>query len=198
MNDFFVIINMVILMYNANLIKEDLKKTMSEKRFQHSLLVAQEAKKLAKKYNYDEQEAYLAGLVHDVAKEFNETQIKQYKDKYAIKNENTKTIHADIGSIVAKERYNFTNEMCQAIKKHTTGASKMTLLDKIILIADKIGRPNLTEEGLKLKKLAYENLDLALLKYLENLKDKLQKNNLDIDKSTLHLINTLKKENKLN
>ena len=198
MNDFFVIINMVILMYNANLIKEDLKKTMSEKRFQHSLLVAQEAKKLAKKYNYDEQEAYLAGLVHDVAKEFNETQIKQYKDKYAIKNENTKTIHADIGSIVAKERYNFTNEMCQAIKKHTTGASEMTLLDKIILIADKIGRPNLTEEGLKLKKLAYENLDLALLKYLENLKDKLQKNNLDIDKSTLHLINTLKKENKLN
>ncbi len=198
MNDFFVIINMVILMYNANLIKEDLKKTMSEKRFQHSLLVAQEAKKLAKKYNYDEQEAYLAGLVHDVAKEFNETQIKQYKDKYAIKNENTKTIHADIGSIVAKERYNFTNEMCQAIKKHTTGASEMTLLDKIILIADKIGRSNLTEEGLKLKKLAYENLDLALLKYLENLKDKLQKNNLDIDKSTLHLINTLKKENKLN
>ena len=88
--------------------------------------------------------------------------------------------------------------MCQAIKKHTTGASEMTLLDKIILIADKIGRPNLTEEGLKLKKLAYENLDLALLKYLENLKDKLQKNNLDIDKSTLHLINTLKKENKLN
>ena len=198
MNDFFVIINMVILMYNANLIKEDLKKTMSEKRYQHSLLVAQEAKKLAKKYNYDEQEAYLAGLVHDVAKEFNETQIKQYKDKYAIKNENTKTIHADIGSIVAKERYNFTNEMCQAIKKHTTGASEMTLLDKIILIADKIGRSNLTEEGLKLKKLAYENLDLALLKYLENLKDKLQKNNLDIDKSTLHLINTLKKENKLN
>ena len=76
---------MVILMYNANLIKEDLKKTMSEKRFQHSLLVAQEAKKLAKKYNYDEQEAYLAGLVHDVAKEFNETQIKQYKDNMLLK-----------------------------------------------------------------------------------------------------------------
>lgn len=181
-------------MYDLEKIKDDLKNTLSEKRFNHCLLVALEAKKLAHKYNYNEDIAYATGLVHDCAKELSDDEVIFYKEKYNIENNNPKTIHADIGAIIAKEKYNFTDEMCQAIKKHTKGGENMTLLDKIILIADKIGRVNLSEKGLELKKQAYINLDSALLKYLQNLKIKLENENTPIDKVTLQLIENLEKK----
>ena len=44
-------------------IEEDVKKTLSEYRYKHSLMVANEAKNLAKHYNYDEEKAYLTGML---------------------------------------------------------------------------------------------------------------------------------------
>ena len=184
-------------MFDFKLIEQDLKKQMSKSRFEHSLLVAKEAAFLAKKYGYDENIAYVTGLVHDVAKEFSDDENKEYIKKYSILNKNPKTIHADIGAFVAKEKYNFTDEMAQAIARHTTGGLNMSLLDKIILIADKIGRANLNRDGLEIKNLAYKNLDLALLKYLENLSIKLKSEGKMPDFTTLQLIDSLKKENKL-
>lgn len=188
---------MVIFMFDTNKIKDDLKENMSKKRYEHSLLVADAAKKLALKYGVDQNIAYVTGLVHDIAKEFSDEENRKYIEKYNIKNDNPKTIHADIGAFVAKEKYHFTDDMAQAIARHTIGGENMSLLDKIILIADKIGRADLNEQGKKLEKLAYEDLDLALLRYLENLISKLETKGKKPDKVTLQLINELK-ENKLN
>ncbi len=181
-------------MFNKKLIMNDLKNNLSPKRYKHSLLVGKYAKKLAKKYNIDEETAYLTGITHDIAKEFSEEKTNYYKEKYNIKNDNYKTIHADIGSFYVKEKYNFTEDMAEAIRYHTRGGLNMSMLDKIILVSDKIGRKNLTEEGKKLKKLAFENIDLALLKYLESLKEKLESNGKIPDKVTLLLIDNLKKQ----
>ena len=63
-------------------IKNDLKNTLSEYRYNHSLRVAEESQKLAKHYNIDEQKAYLAGLVHDIAKEYSDEKNRQIIDKY--------------------------------------------------------------------------------------------------------------------
>ena len=65
-------------MYEVEKIKEDLKKMLSEKRYNHSLNVASVAKELASIYNVNEEKAYLAGLTHDIAKEFNEEENKYY------------------------------------------------------------------------------------------------------------------------
>ena len=185
-------------MFDVNKIKEDLKKNMSSERYMHSLLVADTAKKLALKYGSDEKIAYVTGLVHDIAKEFSDEENRKYIEKYDINNINSKTVHADIGAIVVKEKYNFTEEMSQAVARHTVGGKNMSLLDKIILISDKIGRVDLNEQGKELEQLAYKNLDLALIKYLENLLKKLESKNKKPDEVTLELLAELKKENKLN
>lgn len=183
-------------MFDVEEIKDFLKKNMSFKRFEHSLLVALEAKNLAKVYNYDENIAYITGLTHDIAKEFSDEKKKFYIDKYNLENINENIIHADIGSIFCRENYHFSEEMCQAIKAHTIGNDNMSLLDKIIFIADKIGRKNLSPFGQEVKKLAYKDLDSSICLYLENKKEEFAKFGKQLQPITLKLLDDLQK-NKL-
>ena len=79
-------------------IKRDLKTLLSEYRYNHSLRVAEVAKDLAKHYKINEEEAYLAGLTHDIAKEFttkeNELFIKEHNlDRELLNSNNRKFIH---------------------------------------------------------------------------------------------------------
>ena len=182
-------------MYDINKIKEYLKENLSEYRYNHSLLVAEEAKLLAKNYNYDEEKAYIAGLVHDIAKEYSSEVNKEYIDKYnlskdLLKEENKKIIHADIGSIVVKELYNMDEDISNAVLYHTLGNINMDTLAKIVFIADKIGREN-TPNIDKYKKLAYKDLDLAIKTYLEDGKEILASRNLKQHKNTIELLNYL-------
>ena len=126
-------------------INEDLKNSLSPKRYNHSIMVAKEAKSLAKHYHINEDKAYLAGLIHDVAKELTEEEniywIEKGKLSKDLENkENLNIKHADIGAIIAKEKYNLDDDICNAIKYHTIGNKSMDLLAKIVYIADKIGR----------------------------------------------------------
>lgn len=63
-------------------IKFDLKNSLSKERFEHSLRVADEAKRLAKYYNISEENAYIAGLLHDIAKEYNKEENERIVSKY--------------------------------------------------------------------------------------------------------------------
>ena len=166
-----------------NKIKSDLKNKLTEYRFEHSLMVADEAKKLALHYNIDADKAYLSGLLHDIAKEFSEEENKKWVVKYSLdnmwlENNNKKVIHAEIGSLVAKELYNMEDDICQAIKYHALGNPNMSILDKIVFIADKYARKDSNSFIEELKELAYYNLDEAIVKYLKKLKQRLASNNL--------------------
>ena len=167
-------------------IKEDLKNTLSEYRYEHSILVAQEAKKLACHYNVDEKKAYISGLVHDIAKEFSDEENVLWIKKYDLNNElllpkYKKIIHADIGSVVVKEKYNLDEEICNAVLYHTTGSVNMTLLDKIVFVSDKISRKTKNKAIDEITQLAYENIDKALITLLI-----IQKNKLESDKKSMH------------
>ena len=93
-------------------------------------------------------------------------------------NNNKKVIHAEIGSLVAKELYNMEDDICQAIKYHALGNPNMSILDKIVFIADKYARKDSNSFIEELKELAYYNLDEAIVKYLKKLKQRLASNNL--------------------
>ena len=152
-------------------IKEKLKELVKPRRYEHSLLVANEAKKLAKIYNESEEKEYLVGLAHDIAKNFDGKENKKWIKKYGIdekwlSKENEKLIHAEVGALVAKEYFDFDDEMCRAIKYHTIGHETMTNFEKIIFIADKIGREELDEEMSKVKDIAYKDIDKAMLLFL--------------------------------
>ena len=180
-------------------IELDLKNKLSKYRYEHSVRVAEEARSLAEKYNINIQDAYLAGLLHDVAKEFSDDEnlewiMKYNLDKDLLDEVNKKICHAEVGAVVAKELYKVSDNIVQAIKYHTVGNINMNLLDKIIFVADKIesgkNYPGIDEERI----LAYKNIDDALVLCLLNNKLKLSNEGRDIHKETEKLLEFLIKK----
>lgn len=124
-------------------IKEELKSVLSEKRYEHSIGVMEKAIELAEIFGEDKEKAAYVGLVHDIAKEMDNEEFYNYMEKNNINIEEidkieTIALHGKIGADIAKKKYSFTDEMYDAIYYHTTARDNMTLLDKIIYVADKI------------------------------------------------------------
>lgn len=142
-----------------NLIKKidtDIKKILSQKRYNHSIGVMKKAEKLAEKYNVDINKARLVGLAHDIAKEIPKEEKLEYVKSHNIEIDeiekiNVELLHTKIGADICKNKYGFTEDMQKAIEYHTTGNPKMDNLAKIILIADKIedGRENINKEEIE-------------------------------------------------
>lgn len=151
-------------------IKEDLKNTLSERRYIHSLGVMEMAVELAKIYNVDEKKAELAGLLHDNAKEMTPEELLKYVDDNNIKISeveriNTKILHGKIGADIAKKKYGVSKEIQEAIEYHTTTNPNMTTLDKIVFVADKIelNRKSATYDIESERELAKKDLDGAVI-----------------------------------
>ncbi len=177
-------------------IEKDLKTTLSPNRYKHSLLVAKKAKELAKIYHIDENKAYLTGLIHDIAKELSEEENKKWITIGNLSNdlekkENKNIKHADIGAVIAKEKYKLDNDICNAIKYHTIGNKNMNTLAKIIYISDKIGREKVPTNLIPVIDLAKEDLDQALLYCLQQQKNKLKEKNIEMHKDTKELLQRL-------
>lgn len=185
-------------------IKEELKKHLSPYRYDHSLRVAETAKSLAKHYHIDEPKAYITGLLHDIAKELSEEENQYWIEKYHLnknlnEEKNRKIKHADIGAVIAKEKYHLDENCCNAIKYHTIGNKDMDTLAKIIYIADKIGREKIPEELKPVEQLAYKNINEALLYCIEQQEKKLKEKGIKTHKDTQELLEKLKrKKNSIN
>lgn len=159
--------------YNSYIQK--LKNALPQKRFEHSLQVAKEAKCLAYNYGFSEEKAFLAGILHDCAKCFSYDMIEATckQNNYTLDEITQKQpdlAHSFLGYFVAKNEYGIEDEeILNAIKYHTTAKPNMTLLEKIIYIADFIEptRPNF-ECLERARYLAYENIDDALVFILKN------------------------------
>ena len=179
-------------------IKNDLKNNLSDFRYEHCLLVADEAKKLAHHYHIDENNAYIAGLVHDIAKEFDDKENAYWIEKYHLssdlyKPEFKKIIHANIGVVVAKELYSLDDDICNAVCYHTIGNVPMSLLDKIVFISDKIARKNRSPIIEQTASLAYQDIVKAMLFFIENEKSYLESRGESMHPTTLKLLDCLKK-----
>ncbi len=153
-------------MTNIEELKKELEQVLSPSRFQHSLNVMEKAKELASSYQIDIKTAMLTGLAHDIAKEMNDQELllfakNHHLDISQVEKAKPTLLHGKVGAIILKEKYGFTKEMQDAVEFHTTGRKNMTMLDKIIYVADKIedGRKNIPVE---LKELATKNIDIVL------------------------------------
>jgi len=140
---------------------------MSEKRFKHVLGVEKSAIELAERYGYDAEKAGLAGLIHDYAKELSDQEFLDLIDKYKLDPELKKwgnnVWHGMVGIYKIQEDLGVTNkEILRSIETHTVGSGEMSLLDKIIYVADYIEpgrRFPLVEEA---RVIAKESLDKAV------------------------------------
>lgn len=120
-----------------NIVKEKL----SEKRFSHSKYVVKRALEYAEIYNVDKDTVKLCAIAHDIAKEFTDDESKYYIDKYNIEFDDIVKInknlwHSKIGAEICKNEFGFTEDMVNSIKYHTTGRANMSILEKIIYLAD--------------------------------------------------------------
>lgn len=157
-----------------DLLIDEITKKIGEKRASHSIGVMETAVKLAKVHNCDIEKARIAGLLHDCAK-YSDTSylLKSAKDFDIILDNimliNTQLIHGPLGAKVAKFEFGITDdEILDAIRYHTTGRENMTILDKIIYIADYI-EPNRDFPGVEeVRELAFKNLNKSLQIAMDN------------------------------
>ena len=153
--------------------KKMLAVRLKKERYKHSLGVAETAATLAARFNVDENQAYLAGLLHDCAREYrNEDLPREAKKrglKYGIIEQNMPLLlHAPLGAILINEVYGVADEaVARAIALHTVGGEGMTELDKIIWFADMIEPNRAYPEVEELRRYAREKtLDEMMLKGL--------------------------------
>ena len=172
-------------------IRKSMEKKLDAKRFEHTLGVAYTAAALAMCYNVDVNKAHIAGLLHDCAKCLSDEKKISVCEKHniqinSIEQRNPFLLHAKVGSYIAMKKFNIHDkDIINAILNHTTGRPGMSELEKIIYVADYIepGRkqaPNLKE----VRKLAFQDLDAALLKILEDTLAYLGEGAVEIDPMT--------------
>ncbi len=146
---------------------------LSRSRLLHSLDVAMLSIRYAVIYGVDPDKAAIAGLLHDCAKELPITRqaslAKKIDDRSLPENA---LLHAPAGAAYAKERYGIQDEeILLAIRYHTTGCERMTDMEKIVYLADKI-EPSRDYADLEmLRKLALTDLDAAVIACLEAVKE---------------------------
>lgn len=122
-------------------IYEDVKNILSEYRFKHSERVVKRAIEYAEVYNVDIEKVKLTAIAHDIAKEIPKEEILLTAEKMGIELDDVEKVnlglpHAKIGAKICETKYGFTKEMCEAIRYHSTGKENMTMLEKIIYLAD--------------------------------------------------------------
>ena len=129
--------------YSRENLMQKIQMRMSEQRFKHVLGVEETAVALAKKYGASPEKASIAALTHDYAKERPDEEFKMVivRDGFdpELLNYNNAIWHGLVGASFVERELGITDaEILHAIRVHTTGAAKMSLLDKIIYVADYI------------------------------------------------------------
>ncbi len=156
-------------MQKADEIKEYAKIVLSEKRFVHTVNVAEEAKRLAAVWGEDTDRAYLAGIIHDIAKEVPKSQALKALLEYGYnpdetERQNPELLHGKLAAYMAKDKFGIDDaEVLSAVTYHTTGRPQMSSLEKIIYVADFTEPGRIYPEADKIRSLADRNLDKAVL-----------------------------------
>ena len=172
-------------------IRKSMEKELDAKRYEHTLGVAYTAAALAMCNDVDQVKAETAGLLHDCAKCFSDDKKisvcrKNNMEINSVESRNPYLLHAKAGYCIAKNKFDIEDQdILNAILNHTTGRPGMSILEKIIYIADYIEpsrkqAPNLSE----VRKLAFQNLDQALLKILTDILSYLESGGGEIDPLT--------------
>lgn len=166
------------------------QKKLSHARFEHCVRVSQTAKELAKHYGVDENQAALAGFVHDYAKEVSVEEyietIKSQNFDQDLLNYNRGIWHGIVGAYYIEKELKITNSaILTAVKRHTTADTEMTDLDKIVFMADYIEPARHFPGVEEARKLTNQNLDLGVAYQLQQTLIYLIKNNFKVYPKTL-------------
>ncbi|WP_226673190.1 bis(5'-nucleosyl)-tetraphosphatase (symmetrical) YqeK [Rossellomorea aquimaris] len=169
---------------------------LTEHRYIHTCGVMETSIELAHRYGADEKKAETAAIFHDYAKFRDKQEMKAIIEEENLSGElllyNSELWHAPVGALLVEREVGIEDgEILNAIRFHTSGKEGMTILDKVIYLADYI-EPNRGFPGVEeVRELAKESLDAALIKALQNTMTFLMKKNQAIYPDTFRFYNEL-------
>lgn len=123
-------------------IRAEVQRRLSDARYRHSLDVAETAVELARRFGVDEDKAYVAGLLHDVAKEYPKIRLLKEALDFGIvlteiERSKAQLIHGPLGASIARTEFGVTDpDVLAAIYYHTTGRAGMSALESVVYVAD--------------------------------------------------------------
>lgn len=172
--------------------RRNLEMKLDPMRYEHSLSVSYTCMNLAMRYGYDMEKAELAGLLHDCGKRYSDDIILKKCRKHNIsftpeEEAAPAVLHANYGAWLAQNKYGIQDpEILDAILYHTTGRPEMSMLEKIVYIADYIEPRRYKAADLpQMRKLAYIDLDETMYEILKGTLAYLNKKSGKIDPMTL-------------
>lgn len=185
---------------------EYIQRNMTEKRQIHTYAVAEEAKKLSRRYGEVEEKAELAALFHDFFRGVPEKALNGYVRQLGMDPRylnNANLAHSKIAALIMERDYHIQDrDIINAVCFHTTGRANMSKLEKIIYLADAI-EPNRSYPGIEeIRESSYQDLDKACLMSLEHSIDYVDCKGLYLDQDTVmardSLINEISRKEKEN
>lgn len=185
------------MIYNFEDLKEIVKSKVSIKRFNHIMAVVDMSIKLAKIYDADIEKCKIAALLHDICKEMNKEEMKKIcknnfsEDLTDEDLENDEILHPFVGAYWVEKNLKIEDiEILNAIKNHTLGNKNMSLVEKIVYIADAIEITRNYPGVEEIRNLVFKDLNEGILfeaekkeKYLESIGKKSHKNSYAMQKS---------------
>ena len=167
-------------------IQEQIQLELDKSRYEHTQGVMYTAAALAMRYGEDINKAMLAGLLHDCAKCIPaEEKLRMCEENHLqisdVERANPSLLHAKLGAFLAKTKYKIEDyDILKAIESHTTGRPDMSLLEKIIYIADYIEPMRYKASRLpEIRKLAFEDLDECMYEILKDTLEYLEEDSAD-------------------
>lgn len=179
-------------MYDFETVLREVKNSLPQKRFEHTLGVVQTAEKMAEYYSVDVDKARIAALLHDCSKGLSLQTMEllsgksQFEDNYPNETVGTELLHASASEVLAAEKYGITDtDVLAAIRWHTTGIPHMDKLACIIYSADMI-EPNRIYDGVEeLRNLTFKGLRILSLKCCEHTVKYLMSQNKHVHGATI-------------
>lgn len=177
------------------------KPHLTDHRYTHTIGVVKTAEELAIRYGADLEKAMLAAVFHDYAKFRDKEEMKRLvretlNDKSFL-DYGDELLHAPCGAYYVQHEVGITDQdVLNSIRYHTTGRPKMTVLEKVIFLADYI-EPGRQFKGVdEVREMAKQNLDLAVIQALKNTVVFLMQRNQMIFPDTINTYNQLLIEEK--
>jgi len=170
---------------------------LKHRRIPHVLGTEQEAIRLAQRYGADVEKARRAALLHDCTKKLEMEEQLALCEKYGMELDELeqvalKLLHSKTGAAIARDVFGVDDEIYSAIYYHTTGRANMTLLEKIIYLADYIEPTRDFPDVDVLRKACYEDLDRGLLLGLEMSIEEMQRMGNPVHHATVEARDALK------
>ena len=179
------------MQYNIDKIKQRLRRKLDADRYEHTIGVTNTATALAMRHNCDLKKAELAGLLHDCAKCMSDDAklskcVKYHLSVTETERRNPYLLHSKLGAFLAMNKYHVDDkDILNAVLYHTTGRPAMSVLEKIVFIADYIepGRSKAARLS-EIRHIAFIDLDLTMYMILSDTMEYLKKKSGEIDTTT--------------